>query len=369
MDGHIAGSQWGSDFVACDVILKHHSLGRLGGTPLVASYRQRVEDGLRATVAASGSQVQAVRWLTREEADQAVSRSRGQPACQTSSAQCRFWFYPLENQRSTVRGDVFCIRELHLGIKAQEWGRTNDPPGFTTPGQSYADDFTRSFDVLSRTGPLARLKGLYDLVAAAEAMRRMGCGLVVEKLVHSYQIPHVATPTNYPLEELIGVVERADGQPQLLHMAGGISFHAEVEFITKGDIAPLRELVLGLRPGPRALAWPLPLDTWNMPNSDDLPAIDSSSPAGAATLPTGPGCSIGSQSVLFPGSGTVGLRGAASFTGFQDLTPPASLKGVSFMMLVEEGSFHRDASGDIEATGREVMRDRPAPNSLFWNPK
>lgn len=367
LDGHIASTQWGLDFVLCDIALKKHSLGLLAGVPPLRSYREHLEDELRAAVAVEGSRVRGVRWLDATAGLQAAAQRKGQSVRTASSSQCRFWFYPMEPQRSVVRGDVFCIKELRLGIKAEELGSTNHLGTASSAGAAYAGEFTRAFDAMARLDSISRLKGLYDVVAIAEAVRRMGCRGIVHKLMRDYEVPSVETPTHYPLDRLVGVVDREDGQPHLVSVAGGIQFTAEIEFIEHGDVAPLREVVLKTRPSPRAVSWRLPLDRWNIPNSHDLALASDSraTPAGPAGL-TAAGCSVGSQSFVFPSGNGLGSVGLRTFDGLPDLQPPPPLSGVTFVMQVGETSFLPDPSSEARALRDEILNRRPAGTSLLW---
>jgi hypothetical protein len=363
LEGHLSGTQWGLDFVRADVALKRYCLKTFEGSWPVQSYRDYLEDEIRQDVRASGSEITGISWLSASEGQSTSSNHLGQAVSVRRFSQCRFWFYPTKRQRPVYRQGVFCIKELQLGVQPEESGPSTT--GQTnSAGVLFAQAFSASFEKMSTHEPFSRLKGLYDIVSIAEAIRTNKLRSIVSNLITTYHCAVVATPTNYPLEELIGVVRRTDGVPQMVRLAGGMDFSTEIEFLQAGDVTPLLAIVTNTRPNPRTLAWRLPLDSWKMPNMDADVAESVSTSDRPKQNP--PGCSIASDSVVFQKAGERLMGNTSPFTGFHPIDP-VKPGGVLIELNINEESFQHDTSGDLQRLGQKVKRSRPGTNALFWD--
>ena len=319
MEGHLAGTQWGEDFLLADVALKQYCLKLLSGFWPVRSYRDFFEDEIRAQAQAAGTRVTQIEWAQGAAGQWVVQAHQDQGVVISNFSQCRFWFYPTQQQRPVYQDEVYCIKELHLGVQPEVLGQAG-PGSPESPGARFAQSFSDSMEVVSKQAPLARLKGLYDLVAVAEAIRSEGLTNLVAKLMDVYEPKTVATPTNYPLQELIGIVQREDNVQELVCLAGGIDFHTEIKHLQHGDVTPLRTIVLKTRPNPRTLAWELPLGSWVIPN---LGQADAAMPDMVQSSREVPGCVISEQLAFFQKPGQPLAPATLKFTSFQAVSPVA----------------------------------------------
>jgi hypothetical protein len=370
-DGHLEDSPFGADLLTCDVLLKRYSLQRMPSLADVPTYNTLLEDDIRQSVRAAGADVVNIRWCSPEEGATVAHNQRGIPIHSATSDQARFWFYAMEPYVPVFKQDLFCIKQLQVGVQSEHvGGATNEA---RRARARFADAWTLHFEEICRRHPdLRKLKVLYDLVAVAQAIRALERQPFVDYLVDTYRVAKVPTARTYPLEELFGLVERTDGLRHLVRISGGIQLRAEVRFMNGGDVTPLRSVVLNSRPSPTALTWRLPLQGWKMPNAKDLRFATgtptASGVAAGGSAEASPGCSLSFQSVILdPARGSLGDDSRKRFFGFPPPPPPPpQLNGVSFNMLITDKNLIRDMSGELRSSKQKALESRPNKDSLAW---
>jgi len=379
--GPLADSAYGRDLLACDVLLKLYSMSLVQTIPEAPPYNRLLEQVVREAVQRDGARMLGIDWKGAEEGERFTNRHRGARIKHATSYQSRFWFYVNLPYRSDCRPDkvhpeVFMIRQLQLCL-------LSDPVFGGQAGQYAREEFTRRFTenlaaVAAAHPILQRLKIIYDLTAAADAIRvldRHGVPLPwIRALLNSYHVAVTPTERQYPLQQRFGQVQRSDRLRHMVSISGGIEFVRDeiadaVENLGYGVLTELRSLVLRSRPAENALCWRVPLEGWSMPNAGDLrlPAqcnwkdVSWRSAAGG-----GSGCSLLSQSVTLaadrPGSALAG----EAFHGFSSPIAVPPLKGVSMRMDVTEDSFRPASDGSLQALQESLNQARPRGDSLAW---
>ncbi|OHB67578.1 MAG: hypothetical protein A2Y77_10000 [Planctomycetes bacterium RBG_13_62_9] len=380
-DGHIGATAFGRDFLEADVLLKRYSLGCLPAAPGVPAYKTLIEDDIVNTAVRAGVGVGGIHWVSAEQGPAEIQRFEGASVQTQGAYRARFWFYSMKPYRAVARDGVFCIEELRIGVRSEVADGDGQAPRAET-GMTYddvrdrfAEMWTEHFGEMSAAHPiLKRLKALYDLVAVAEAIRQTSHDVSLAPLLDSYHPEHVAIDPESPLMELYGLVDRSDGLQHLVRISGGIELHSEIRWLNDGDVSPLRRIVVDSRPSDHALAWPLPLAGWNMPNGRDLAATvmggerDPGRRNSHRTQGAG-GCSVLTQSILLNPHLNAGGASVTRFSGFPAApSAPPPLRGVSMEAIIKEGSFIRDASGHLNSERNEIIRNRPGDSRLSWRP-
>ena len=364
LEGGIADTAWGRDFVKGDVGLKHYCLKMLDGPWLVKSYRDYYEDHLRELAHASGAEVTNVSWFKGVEAEDVARTHLGQGVRGTNFTQCKFWIYSTTNQQPFYwpvdRGGVFCIKELRLGVLAEQDG-VPIAAGSSSPGARFAGAFSDAFDALTVHEPLSRFKGLFDVISIAEAIRTAELKPVVSRLLATYRVAYEKTEPTSPLEELVGEVHRNDGALQLVHLAGGVSFRTQIKSLQDGSLTPLYVIVTRSRPSTGTLAWRLPLDSWKMPNLDA--ADGASRPLVSYPDYAAPGSHLAGTLVGLLPPGQQGGAGTPKFDGF------SRVSGIRFGHTVAQEEFERDQSGFLRGVKARGAQSRPSTNALGWDAK
>lgn len=229
LEGGIADSRFGQDFLLADVRLK-----RLGlGLETASSLEQKSYFRLRIARA-------------RRETGQAGGRTR-------------FWFYAVDPGLEQ-RDDVFLIRRLTLGVRAETKSLVEEDsgPAVDAAADEFASALTTSFAALCRMFPdLDRLQGLYEMVAVARGMQMIP-GTASEYWLKSYPVAITPTPRTFAV---VGRQERIETPAGLrfLEVRGGIQFRALTVRLLDGDVTALKEAVLLSRPSRRQLVWYVPI--------------------------------------------------------------------------------------------------------------
>jgi hypothetical protein len=341
----------GHDLLDCDIFLKGSSLDDANSE--VPSYRRLLADEIRAEVSALGARVLDMRW--EDEGGEDLLRGQvGTPVAGAADYQARFWFYSMDPYRTTGCGDVFCIKELVIGVRSEKTLFAKDCTGDRARAK-FASEWTVNLPALCNRAPvLRRLKGAYDLVAVAEAIRSCDPPLDLRDLLREYPVPVVATRRDVPLRVVVGLVERSDRLRHLIRLSGGIDLRTAVQLLNYGDLGPLKDIVLACRPSLDALSWSLAVTDWTMPNSADLNTSVQAVPSHAWEDRTC-GCFLSCQSVVLARAGE-GPAGQPAFEGFPAVVCPAPLRGVSMRMEVTDGSF-RPAVGDaLQRVRQDVLK-------------
>jgi len=241
--GRIADTQFGMDFLNCDIILKKYSLELLTPVDAVQSYKTLCVNNIKNQIKAEGAEVVGVHWLSPDSA----RKLQGKSIQAEENLQTRFWFYPLEPTRFVAREGVFCIKELRLGVMSElDYANKNEPASLQSSGEAFAKQFTENFQSVTSTHPLLkRLKVLYDLVAVAEGIKNLQDRPDFTYLLKQYEMPAVLTPKEHDLIQLFALVERSDGIQHALQISGGIEFSTELKWLNYGDVTPLRDICFG----------------------------------------------------------------------------------------------------------------------------
>jgi hypothetical protein len=381
--GPLADTAYGRDFLACDVVLKRYALSLIKTVEPVPSYNRLLETDLRRAMERQHVRLLGVRWETGAEAAERfadAARQRGARVQQSLSSQARFWFFVKMPPRTDcepdqTRPEIFSIRELELCLRYE----LDD--GDPLMGQYAREEFSRRFGehfaAVAQTHPiLQRLKILYDLTAAADAIHTLDRNVAtlpyVRRLLSHYAAAATSTNRHHPLEECFGLLQRSDGLPHGVRVCGGIEFVQDqiadrVENLGYGILTELRALVLGSRPAEDALSWRVPLEGWRMPNGVDLglPArrdwdqIPWRTNAGRQS-----GASLRTESVVLAADSSD--AGQPVFGGFSAPVAAPPPRGVSMRIDVTKDSF-RDAPDGVLESSRESMRGvRPDDGSLSW---
>ncbi len=376
--GPLEDSPYGRDLLACDVRLKQYSLSLIKTIAAVPAYNVLLEEDVRAAAAKDGVTIHRIDWKPAAEGAALAGRHRGAPVDSSTSYQARFWFYVRMPPRTdfhpdNVHPEIFIIRELQLCL-------LSDPVHSQNAGQyarkQFSLKFTQNLDEVAEAHPaLKRLKILYDLMAAADAIRALDRNVAdlafVDQLLQSYRVPHTPTPRHYKLEETFGSVARSDQRKQIIRISGGIEFARDeiadsVENLGYGHWPALRTLVLQSRPAPAALTWQVPLQGWQMPNATDLKLptqLDLDRIAWRAGEGGKAGFSLSSQSVVFAQN----ERGTGqSFNGFVEPTAIDPLNGVSMRIDVTEDSFRVAQDPRLRELEAWLKAARPSKDSLSW---
>jgi hypothetical protein len=361
-NGHIEHTAFGRSFLDSDIVLKQYSLQMLTTIPEVLPYNVLLEDDIRKTAEVSDVKVTRIMWYAGDKGAKSCATQHGIPVDSAESYQARFWFYVLEPYVYADKNDVFAIKELRLALMS-ECTLPDKAKKPQTAQKRFAQQWTMNFGTMMKTYPvLKRLKVLYDLTAVAEAVRKLKEPPDLGYFLDGYKPLKRATEETYKLCELYGMCERSDGLRHIVRVSGGIELKAEIRWLNDGDFTPLRDIVLKSRPSPRALTWDLPLQGWHMQNARLLlPA-----PLGEMLTTSlrgedkHEGCSVLCQSFLLDPKGT-----GQKFAGFDmpsNLLPP--VKGVSMRMEVDNRSFRRDETGELDSLRKRILNDKPSSDSL-----
>lgn len=370
--GSIEKTSFGNDFLNCDIILKNYSLELVPQIDSVPSYKYLCFNSIKSQIEKEGAQIISTRWLSADS----VKNLYGKNVKMGESYQTRFWFFPLEPFRFVAREEVFCIKELRLGVKLQlihtnKNGSMNIDDESNTiikSGRLFSIKFTDHFPEMTEAYPLLkRLKILYDFVAVAEGIRNIEHRPDLEFLLHKYKVPPVRTKDNHELVEIFAVVDRSDKLKHAIQISGGIQFRTELKWLNYGDVIPLKEIVIKSRPSPNTLIWTLPLESWNMPNSNDLETgkVSLKNSKLDSTIKDDIGFTITTQSCIVYEDDKIISDNTKRFQGFlpPPPPPPQELGGVDIDI---KPSF---LEKKLDTLKTRVIESRTSKDSLFWNIK
>ncbi len=320
--GDIEQTQFGSDFLQSDVILKRYSLDLLQSVEGVMPYLKQYEADVVTSLEIDGRPVQEVQWLSEEDSRKKAEEYEGRDAVPGRTVQSRFWFHVIDDDSYIVeQDDVYVIEELRLGVKAETMqSEVNVEIEGTNATDMAAEEFSRQFtehyhEVCDANPALKRLKAMFDLVCIAEGVANLGNDRPrLDALLSKYSVRSRETPREYSLVHRVGEVKCESGDVVLCQLSGGISLEAVLMALEDGDVSGLKLAVLGTRPSEDALCWTLPLDEWVMPNNEPEEAGGPNAPLPQKVEVDLPGFSLAAQSYIFPKDKT-GLETSA-FTGF-----------------------------------------------------
>lgn len=368
----ITDTAFGRDLLECDVILKNYSCGKLGTIPGLRSYLDLVAEEANQELDQQGESVRPFRWLVDSEISAIASNLADRPKAEGRSYQVRFWFAPALRSREVFQDDVFCIKELQLTVHAELLGGSanaqegeNGKREGPRSGTEFAAAFAAHFHEAARVYPiLQRLKVLYDLTCLAEALKRFPSPQKVRDVADLLPVTHIPTEREHELIERISLRDLSDGSARVLRVCGGVSFENEIAWLNDGRVSPLKGIVLNSRPHPQQLTWPLPLESWEMPNAQDLERIPL---AASTSAPGAPGCSFNINTYALSPRGA-GAIGGSKFSGFEPIAaaPPLPVGGVSMKMEISGDSFTRDEGGRLKAMREQILNQKPGEDSLSW---
>jgi hypothetical protein len=360
---------WGVELLASDVILKTYAMQLSPEIDGIPSYRSLATQQMLEECRAKGIRATRICWMA-PDAVQADFATYHQRAVDSMSVRCtKFWFTAQQPYRFVARDGVFCIRELHLQVEAED----------VICGANAEDAAARAFcSTLSERMPalmaahaqLKRLKVIFDLIAVAEGVKQLSDGPDLTYFLESHHVQTVTTADTHELVRLSGVVDRDDGVTHLVQLSGGVELRADIEWLNDGDVAPLGDIVVRARPAPTSLWWRLPLDTWVMPNAHDL-AMQGEPPTHRRPRASDRGSTLYTQSVVLghgppaPGSGRPafhGLHAAPPVSALSAWSDPR-LGGVSLQMLIPAEAIRPDESGELDRLERDILRNR---KGLSW---
>ncbi|MGA2138164.1 MAG: hypothetical protein ABSH14_04805 [Verrucomicrobiia bacterium] len=384
--GGIQDSQYGADFLDSDVVLKKYSLEALSPIQDVPTYKSLCLQAVKERLDSEGEKVVRVHALKRPS-----EALLGQEIQDEDAYQTRFWFMTADRCNLLVRDDVFLIKELRLVVQEQSrpMGQKGQAAQAKTgtlrdPGRHFANDFTTHLvEVIAVHPKLKRLKILFDLVAVGEGILEIKPPPDLTYLLQEYRVQPVRIRQQYEMIDLRYGMERSDGRLEAIRISGGIEFKTQVKWLNDGDLSALRKIVLTARPNRDALIWRLPLSGWKMPNADNL-----DSTIGAQTMETTasgsdgdtgePGCSVSVQRFLLQSVDQSDNGSHRKFSGFPPPPPPPPLPavlpraeyradgGVTLDMHVEETSFQKDSTGELDRIKEKARESRPDSNALSW---
>lgn len=361
-EGGIESTQFGKDFLDCDVVLKCYSLDLLTSLLNVKSYLKLYEDATKKKMMDNGHSAESVVWLSEQDSKNLVKSYTGQSVKESQSLQSRFWFENNEDvSYVTERDDVYVIDELRLRVTVETFfSEECDSNGnkISNPkdeaGVEFASQFTEHYkDMCSKYPILKRLKVLFDLVAISEGIAHLGKDRPsLNYLINKHQIKTENTQADYSLKQRVGIFNGKDDIFTLVMFCGGIELKTIILDLNDGETKPLKKAVFLSRPSKNALCWDLPLDEWKMPN--DIPSSENQEQTQHKSLKTGNypeklGCAIGRQRFLFD----LKYQGLSQlkFHGFLPLKPmkPLVLPPQKFNRLNKIGGV--EINPDPQRTG------------------
>jgi hypothetical protein len=226
LEGGIADSRFGLDFVSADVRLKRLGLGLDHAAGIESYFDLRRKLLVRAGVRAEGSS--------------------------------RFWFYPVDPGLEE-RDDVFLIRSLVLGVRAQVISSSAGVAGEDSAADAFADQLSAAFPRLAVLYPeIARLQSLCQMVAVARGLE-MTPGSAYAWWLKGYVPAMIPTPRQFDVIRRDEQVETPGGHATFA-VSGGIQFRSLTVRLIDGDATALKEAVLLSRPVGDRLSWEVPLD-------------------------------------------------------------------------------------------------------------
>jgi len=325
--GGIEQTQFGSDFLQSDVILKKYSLDLLESIGGVVPYLKQYEADVINTMEINGKSVEDVNWYNEADSKNKVQEYKGKDSLPGKTLQSRFWFHVIEDESSIVeQDDVYVIEELRLGVKVETLGSVEnddkDIQAADISAEEFSRQFTASYNEVCQANPLLkRLKAMFDLVCIAEGVAHLGNDRPdLNYLLGQYTITTAQTPEKYKLVHRVGEFKCDDGDVVLSQLSGGITLEAVLMALEDGDVSGLKIAVLGSRPSKDALCWDLPLDQWKMPNNQPQEESSSNSTQPQKLDVEFPGFSMLAQYFYFPKNKT-GLD-TNEFSGFK---PPVAV--------------------------------------------
>lgn len=337
--GHIERTRFGKDFLDCDILLKKYSLELTPQIQSIASYRRLLSQNAISQLKGRGVSTLGVNWVDQDSIKSFVGKT--QESC--SNYQARFWFNYKDPYKVRIRDDVFCLMSLDICVQNEVTSanqiQREQPAGISSPApdQLFTDAFTQNFYQLSESFPvLKRMKLLFDMTAIAEGMKNTKDLPDINYLINDYKVPVVSTAQYFKLIRQCGIINRDDGRSDLIQVSGGVETSVELEWLNGGDISYLKQFVLGSRPNENSIFWQIPINDWNMPNSNGIASIKTVKSRSTS------GCAIDVSSAVLNHTMTSLTQGLTRFAGFHDpeySADPIRTNGVQMKMIVDTTAY------------------------------
>lgn len=245
-EGGIENTQFGHDFLEADIVLKRLALGLLP-----------------TDIWGFSSYFALAAKRAKEKKDEKVLNTR-------------FWFFPIRRAVAS-REAVVVIRDLAVGVrtemKSTSVGRKaalDLSQARNDIAEAFAQTMTDHYaDISAGYHPVARIKTLLDLVAAANALKEMPQKPDMQYWLQQYRVAAVETKKEYPMLKQAEKFE-VGGKTGIYEIEGGIEIKVLISRLTEdGDITALRDLVLLSRPAGNKLVWAVPLSGWQPPGGGE----------------------------------------------------------------------------------------------------
>ena len=119
-DGHLENTHFGKMFLACDILLKKYSLQLVECIEGIPSYRDLYEKEVSAKLAGKGHEIKNILWQSGDQYEFKLASYNGLKQIEQDEYEARYWFYPMQPISYINRNDVFLIRDLNIGLEAEE---------------------------------------------------------------------------------------------------------------------------------------------------------------------------------------------------------------------------------------------------------
>ncbi len=333
--GHIEGSSFGKDFLESDILLKKYSLELSQQLPNVTSFKKLFGDDEFKKARAQGLNPVGLKWVTDDSSDNKTEGER------QNNTQSRFWYNYKEPYTVRIRGNVFCLMSLDIVIEDEKrvngilQNRDSAVYDTSSPAIQFSNLFTDNFYTLSDTHPIIkRLKLLFDMTAIAEGLKNTTDIPDIDFLLRSYKVKEINTPKDFDLIKMYAVMTLADGKKKLIHLSGGVQTSIDLQWLNAGDVSYLEKFVLQSRPSKNSLFWRIPVDNWQMPNSNGMEVNKHVETTGKAN-----GCSIYSYEEIANKYKNAGGNNVLPSQGLIQAADAIPTKGVQMKMKIDTSSF------------------------------
>jgi hypothetical protein len=375
-------TRFGRILLDCDLLLKNYALGLVLETPLVKSYRFLCEENVRKQIENAGARLVDLKWMNLLNESGGFDSVLNHNILEEKVFQSRFWFYPCDTFSITEWEGVFVINNLSLGVRT-EMGSSQVKDSLKDElGEKFSSDFTVNIrEVFKTYSVLNHLPALYQLVAIAEAIGRIGDSPNMDYFLKDYET-HVFTTSDREKLTFLGcLASRSDGKTHVIQISGGIEIKAILERLNAGDVSALKLAVIGSRPESSSLVWNVPLDGWLLQDMDRngekgesmKEIVHGSVQDRGRTV----GCVISSYSFTL-GKTDSDSNSLKTFSGFPPPPPPFPLSspnikyhsklpsGVDMKMNIEEDNFESDETGNLKRLREKALENRRQQNFLTW---
>jgi hypothetical protein len=206
-------------------------------------------------------------------------RERAQRTSSNFQINSRFWFFPILPS-VLVRDGVVGIRDVRVAVSSaidsavvngQDVSKTIEPDDLGDV--RFAKWFTDKFnEISSQYVSVNRLRGLEELTAVAEALKKIDLQVNLEYWLKEYTPRRVETPRTLALVRRQEQYGSTSGLA--ITLAGGVELTALALRVKSGDVSALRRAVLETRPSSTAITWSFLVGNWIIPVHEG--ALDSS---------------------------------------------------------------------------------------------